>query len=599
MTETTTTSPVEIRRTGAIRIAVGFLQGLTLWGLTEAADHKLWPATEPGFFGALAMVAMFLPFVLLGGVANLRPRTLAIWAVFSAAVLAALGLHDLIRQGDIPPGGLWVSGQLMTFGAAGLFIAHHLVAGGDAEQKLIARYPRYFDTAWKHGVQIVLSAGFVGVFWIVLYLGAALFDLIGIKFVSEIIQKSWFYLPATATMFAAAVHVTDVRPALIRGIRTVALTLLAWLLPVLVLLATAFLLALPFTGLDPLWKTRSATGALLAAAATLIILINAAYQDGEPDGIVPLVLRGAGRVGGLVLVPLVGIAIYALWLRIAQHGLTPDRITAAACALVGAVYAVGYAFSAVRLGRWMRRLEITNVVAAFVILAALLAIFSPLADPARLSVNDQVARLKAGKVTPEKFDYHFLRFESERYGREALAKLQAEGGEVGRLAKEVRSRRESDRWSGREPGQSLADFIDVWPKGRTLPKSFLDADLANALGDRPYCRANQRCDAAFADLNGDGREEILIALYGEVRAYSSTPDGKWSAAGTYEVRECISDDGMITDLRAGKVGALEPRWNDLSIGGRRFTITPTTKACDAEALGARRLTADPVVEATP
>ena len=41
----------------------------------------------------------------------------------------------------------------------------------------------------------------------------------------------------------------------------------------------------------------------------------------------------------------------------------------------------------------------------------------PLADPARLSVADQVARLKRGKVAPDKFDYAFLQQRSGKAGR--------------------------------------------------------------------------------------------------------------------------------------------------------------------------------------
>ncbi|WP_262423631.1 DUF4153 domain-containing protein [Brevundimonas denitrificans] len=76
---------------------------------------------------------------------------------------------------------------------------------------------------------------------------------------------------------------------------------------------------------------------MLSAAAALIILINAAYQDGEPDGAPPVVLQWAARIAGVLLVPLIGLALWGLALRIGQHGLTPERIIAAACVLVGAV----------------------------------------------------------------------------------------------------------------------------------------------------------------------------------------------------------------------------------------------------------------------
>ncbi|MEY4240665.1 MAG: hypothetical protein RJA14_361, partial [Pseudomonadota bacterium] len=106
MTETTeatgrdslggTTSPL----LGPIRIGIGLLQGLGLYGLQRSADGdiKLWPATEPLLFGPLLLVVAFLPLVLLAGVGRLRPATLAIWTAVAGVALALLGLHDIARQ---------------------------------------------------------------------------------------------------------------------------------------------------------------------------------------------------------------------------------------------------------------------------------------------------------------------------------------------------------------------------------------------------------------------------------------------------------------------------------------------------------------------
>jgi len=568
-------------RIGLTRAAIGFVAGIALWALTEAGEHRGgWATTHPALFGALAAIALFVPFVLVGGLGALRARTLALWAAGGGLVLAGLGAHDLVRQFE-PRGEVWLSPELMGFGAAGLFIAHHLVEGGDGERRVIARYPRYFEIAWKHGVQLALSAAFVGVFWIVLYLGGALFNLIGIKALGELLEKSWFALPATATMFAAAVHLTDVRAGLIRGIRTVALTLLSWLLPVLVLLAGAFLLALPFTGLEPLWKTRSAASILLSAAAVLIVLINAAYQDGEPDQTVPLPLRGAGRLGGFLLVALVGLAAYALWLRISQYGLTPDRIVGAACAIAGAVYAVGYAAAAVRLGRWMRWVEKTNIVAAFVILALLLAIFSPLADPARLSVNDQMSRLASGRTTADKLDYRFLRFKAERYGHDALVQLKARGGEAGRRA--VVALADTNRWETPTPVEDKAVQGDprtldlVWPAGATFSQPFLATGWlvgdAKALG----CTVEAPCAAALLDLNDDGEAEVIVA--GRKTAVVLTRAGRsdwWSALQT-GIAQC---PGFIDALKSGQVSAQPSPWRDLVVGGKRVAMDEQRNDCD-------------------
>lgn len=381
------------------RLAIGLLQGVALYWLFRwtQGGQRLWPATDPALFGPLLIVSLYLPLVLLAGVGRLRLLTLGIWTTVAAIALALLAWHDITRQVQMENTQLTFG--LMAFGATALFIAHHLIVPADRERRLFATYATYFDVAWMAGVQLALSIAFAGAFWLLLWLGASLFNIIGLSFLGDLLEEAWFSLPLTGLAFATAVQLTDVRDGLIRGVRTVALMLLSWLLLVLTVLVGGFLAALPFTGLDGLWETGSATALVLSAAGGLIILINAAYQDGRPDNLPPVVLRIAVRVASVLLTPLVLLAFWGLSLRIGQHGLTPDRIIAVACALVGAAYAMGYGLGAIipliRKGSpWMKALETTNIATALLEVAVILALFTPLADPARLSVADQVARLE-------------------------------------------------------------------------------------------------------------------------------------------------------------------------------------------------------------
>ena len=143
--------------------------------------------------------------------------------------------------------------------------------------------------------------------------------------------------------------------------------------------------------------------------AALIVLLNAAYQDGgSPNAHLRLLHRWTGRATAPGP-PLTALAIWGLGQRIGEHGLTPSRIIAAACCLIAACYSLGYAFAALRPGRWLARLEPTNIATGVLVVAVIVALFSPIADPARISVDDQLARLENGASSPEKFDYQFLR----------------------------------------------------------------------------------------------------------------------------------------------------------------------------------------------
>jgi hypothetical protein len=562
-------------RLAGLRLAIGFAQGVALFILTEVVKSPEGPAP---LYGALFMVLLLIPVAALGAVGSMRPRTSAIWLAGAAVVTALLGAYEGATRA---PGGEWPVFGLTLATAAALFIGHHLVLAADQARRWFAPYARYFDNGWRDGVRLALSGAFTAALWMLLGLGALLFGLIGLKLFSEVIRQAWFAMPVTATVFALAVHLTDVRAALVRGVRTLALTLLSYLLPVMTLIAAGFVIALVFTGLEPLWKTKSAAAILLSAAAALIILINSAYQDGARATTPPRVLKWSGRVAAWLIAPLTAIAAYGLWLRLAQHGLTPDRIRAGACIIVAAGYAVGYAYAAVARGGWLRALERANVLVAHLVVAVLIALFSPIADPRRLSVDDQMARLKAGRVTPEAFDYRFLRFDAGRYGERALADLAdhpsgPKGAQVAELAKAAQkadSRYEvAPAKSTERPavvrvagGGSLPeDFLkQAWPGGRD--------PLWKCDGEAPVCAG------ALVDLNGDGAVEIVLAFRGNREAFRKV-DGRWVKAGQFVGASCGDETGAIAEGRFTMETPLSA-WKDLMVQGRRLRFVEEDEGC--------------------
>ncbi|WP_156398349.1 DUF4153 domain-containing protein [Caulobacter sp. Root1455] len=576
MTDASSSAPLDtidsraVRQATILRLATGLIQGLLLYGLWQADKSKVWPATQHEVYAAFLMVVLFVPFVGLAGVSALRLRTLAVWKVVAAILAAGLGAYGVWSGDPAVQGVDGLGPQTFLAIAALVFIGHHLVQPADMERRRIARYPTYFDVTWKHGVQAVLSLGFTGAFWLLLFLAAALFKLIGVDAIQKLIRHEWFAYPATTLMFAAAVQLTDVRANLVRGVRTVALTLLAWLLPLMALIAAAFLLTLPFTGLEPLWKTKSATAILLTADAFLILLANAAYQDGTEKTAV--VLKWAARLAGLLLIPITVLAAYGLSLRIGQYGLSPDRIVAAACVLVAAGYALGYGIAAVRPGAWMKTLEAVNIAMAFVVIAVLLALFTPIADPRRLSVNDQVARLKSGKVTADQFDYVALRFDDGRFGRKALESLErdpnpairAKALEVGKL--------------DNKPYASLLTAAPdrfkktkIYPKGQALPKGFVDQTWNG--GDEPTCLAGYLdCRALLTDTDGDGVAEVLLSYGQTFEIFKADAAGVWTK--TAETSMFCGDLDKALETGDVHVAPSAPA-QDLVIGGKSMRIDPS------------------------
>lgn len=567
------------RDAAILRLAIGLAQGIALFLLQKADESKAWPATQPMLYAPVLVCVLMIPLLPLAALSAMRRRSLLAWCAVATAVTAILAVHaawvgaapDRIGAGPLSP-------PLFLATAVMLFIAHHLVQPADAAGKPVAPYTDYFDLTWTNGVRLALSLAFTGAFWLLLFLAAALFKLIGITAIGKLIGETAFAFPATGLMFAAAVHMavqlTEARAGLVRGALTVGLTLLTWLLPLMVLIGGGFLATLPFTGLAPLWGTKAATALLLAAAAALILLINAAYQDGdEPPHLIP---RVAARIAGLLLIPIVILAGYALWLRIDQYGLTPERVFAGVFLLVAVGFTIGYALAAVKPGPWMKPLERTNPLMAAVCVLLLIALFTPIADPARLSVNSQVKRLEDGKVAADKFDFQFLRFDAGRYGRDALDRLKTDpNGEIAKRAREAAA--STEKRVAAEEARPNFKAMAVYPAGKALPQSFVAQDWSKPSGSNCTFTAMQ-CPALVTDVDADGKDEVLLAEGDRLKVFSEGADRVWALT-AIAAAGCESYD-LEAWMKAGAPSLGEPvARRDLILGGRRLALQPASKDC--------------------
>jgi hypothetical protein len=547
---------------GWARLAIGIAQGFALYALHETRD-----TLEPALEAALLATLVFVPVMVVGGLGSMRPLTLGAWALAAVVISAGLSWYDVSRLGgderfNYGPQALYFILPLL------LFVAHHLVAAGDEARRWIAPYERYFDLGWRHGAQLVLAVLFTGAFWAVLALGAALFNLIGIRFLADLIAETWFWMPATFGVFAAAIHLTDLRSGLVRGARALGLVLLSWLLPAMAGLAAAFFVALPFTGLEPLWATRAATTILLSAAAVLVVLVNAAYQDGvNPPGFVQ---RWSARIASVLMTPLAVLSAYALYLRISQYGLTPDRIYALAVLIIGICYAIPYAIGAF-WPRWMKPLEAGNIASAFAVIAIAIALFSPIADPARLSVADQMRRFRAGITSADQLDLAFLRFDGARYGRAALEALVADTSTeqartVGDRAREVLAAESRYALTPALRGEPVRAVIAMRPETAALPEDlaeYLNATSVNS------CTIERPCHGLLRDLNGDGVDEVIVGTEHLLWVYARQEDG-WRQIGTVQFQG--GNPNAEGALREGDVRVAPALVGDLIIGGRREIV---------------------------
>ncbi|GAB2895375.1 DUF4153 domain-containing protein [Paraburkholderia jirisanensis] len=582
------------------RLSVGVVQGVLLYALLEAARHHAALAHMPLLFVPLLLVSLYVAPVVVIGLGHLRAARLVLWAVLLGALVALIGYHDAWRAAgsvtrDFFFGNKGVrepSAPATFFIGVAVFIAYALIVAGEAARAWVAPYQSYFENSWKLALQIGLSLIFVGALHLVLWAGAALFMLIKLSFLQELLKQTWFIVPVSSMAFAGALHITDVRPDLIRGTRTLVHSLMSWLLLVLVLITGGFLLSLPFKGLEALWATRSATQILLSVVALTILFVNAVFKGGSSGETAPRVLRICMRAASLMLPLLTALAAYALALRIGQYGLTKERVLACACVLVAACHALGYAWAAVDRRASLDRLAPVNVATAWVSLAVLIALFTPLADPDRLSVNSQVERLLSGRVRPDQFDFAFLRFRSAIYGRQALTRLAAgtdgpDAPRIRELSAKAERADDEDRRVTWPDAAALAHNITSRTPGVAVPASFISNDWRHATEYQwslPNCLTVDlmRCDAYMVDLNGSGQTNVVVIGDGDNTASIFGQDAaqRWQALGQFVIApDCT---GVRNALADGTFKRVPPALQDIEVNGQRMRIEvqPRRSTCN-------------------
>ena len=566
-------------------LIIAVIQGWLLYGLHLSLEHNTWPATDLSWLVPLYAVAVFVPVTLQMLVENLRQH--ALWIIVSGIALLAMGLGAYTGWGAGSLKDASVQHFPLLFAFYSVFLVIWFIALPFAQTWFRRRsrsfpYQDLFEFSWQNALLLSEAGVFTGVFWALLSLWAALFKIVDISFFADLFSKRAFIYPVTAITFGYAIYLIHSRENIVITLRRHLLGVFSWLLPLVAVISVMFLLVLPVTGLAPLWKTGHATSLMLCLQLLFIYFLNAAYEDGEKEPPYPAWLKIALRVAVFGLPFYAVLCAYSLGLRVEQHGWTVTRVWGALITLIAALYGLSYAVAALRRAPWMGRVAQFNVHMAWVVAALLILVSSPVLDPRRLSTESQVARLASAKVTPDKFDYNYLRFDLGRYGTAALAELAKNSNpETARLASEALAK--SARFAPRvtPPPADIAKRIEIFPPGTTLDPAFLDyleRSLKECAGDQPACLSQPRmepCLMLALDLNRDGKPEILsLGIYPQ-SVYGNV-DGKWTKVGNL-VGGHIDRKQIEAMLRESRALTEQPQWMGVQIGAQRFTMQPISR----------------------
>ncbi|MEN8721838.1 MAG: DUF4153 domain-containing protein [Alphaproteobacteria bacterium] len=390
-----------------------------------------------------------------------------------------------------------------------------------------ARYRAVYDSIWTLFLSSILAAIFTGLLWLLLFLWWSLFGLIGITIFESILTDDYVAPAIIFGALGAGVAIILEQGNILTAARSLVLSLLRTLAPLVAVFLIVFLGFLPFTGLELLWDTNAASAILLSMVLAAGLLINATIQADDTVVNIPPLIRRLLQVAALLLPVPVLIAAYALWLRVDQYGLTPERVVAANIVVTATLFTAGHALSGLFSSRWPEFIRRCNFLT--LPLAGLfgLALLTPIGDPYRLSVTSQLYRLETAQVGVDDFDLGMLQFELGATGRQAIEEIRAgqhvpEGTDMTDALTRLDQTRYYYEWrdnrahshleSGEFDAAKWQDAFLVRPANAPFPNGFAAFLHQQGNGLMAACADNpaQRCAVLVGQVFPDTPAEIVL-----------------------------------------------------------------------------------------
>lgn len=521
---------------GLILLALGLVLGLAFDRLLSAGDNR-W--TENSFRLAAAS------FVAVGGISfafTLERRRWG-WAAGFGAI-CGLVVAGVLHWHGSPSG--WTAGEewrlisalLAVAIAAPLFQAARDTGERRLDHRLVHAH------AWTNLVLWFAAWAFVLISYLLAQLLAELFHLIGIDLIRDSLREETVIWMLIGGALGGAIGLLRDRDKILFLFQRVVTTVLSMLAPVLALGLVLFVAALPFTGLEPLWReTSSTTPILLSCVVGAIVLLNATIGNAPDEEARQPLLRLSAMALATVLLPLAIVAAVSTGLRIDQYGLTPERLWGLVFVMIATAFALAYLVSLLRGRRdFAGHIRPSNVRLALGLCALALLLATPLLDFGAMSARSQLARLESGKLTPETFDWSAMAFDFGPAGRRALERLQRSGP-----GKEIRDHaRTALAQKERYPmvaapelrrQQELVDRLRILPRPVPLPEGLRTALAQNFSCSTP-APASARC--AIHYMEGS---DVAVAI-GPASCSASNPP-----TGTFPAQHC--DPAVQTFYRDG------------------------------------------------
>lgn len=487
MTLTTVSQPIERWSF----VAIGGLQGWLIWTLGEILDDRVnafWDAT---LVGALIFLVIS-PLLFFTLRYNADRKRSALFAIGLGAAYFALWALLYHRFGETVLGLATGVGLLGALLASGALRAAHLGATESFHTRLLL-------SAWSSTLSLAVALLAAGIVLGLIAASAALIRFAGLKDVAEFLTDAY----VMATVFGAAMAfmfaIIAERDRLMDGVVQVIVLASRYLYLLVLALIGLVLLAMAVGSVSDLSRQVSVAGLSLGlSGAALLLGLSGAIEPPDISGWIKQVLR----FGWALALPLVVVAVYATQMRIAQYGLTPERIFLIELCVLAALLIGGLTLASICPGGALRDQTLgcfVGAVAAFLALSV-----APFLSWPDIANRSQAARLTKDAEGLNIDAAHYLWHYGGTHGKALLAQFE-ETLPDGEQRQQIAKIRESSRYRPRpQPQQegfdqaALFASLPVLPEGAALPPGFASNTWS---GDErlEYMFLLQRCGESAKD----------------------------------------------------------------------------------------------------
>ena len=556
-------------------VLISLLQGLILLLLHQSIEFEFWPYQQPQWLFSFYTLAIAAPTMLLLGLNDQHGMNMLKIMLPITLLLGLIGFY--MGYQVIPIISINYSQLLM------IYIFTMLIAcfkGLMYLQQLSSNetisYHSLFSWSWRNFLTLVLAGLFAMSFWGVLMLWGALFKAIEIDFFHTLFTEEWFYYPVLSMAFGFGIIIFRNLSHVIDTITRLQQALMKFLLVVLVLVAILFLVALPFSGLEPLWKSGGST-LILWMMLLMLFFVNAVYQD-DPQARPYSIFLHRFIFVGLALLPIYSaISFYGLSLRVDQYGWSIARCWAMLIWSLLTLFSIGYLVGIIRLrDNWLQQLNVVNIVMGIVVLVVMLLVNSPLLDFRKWVVVSQLEQLAQGEINANDLELNYFKNSLAAPGFNALQDLKQQNEE----SNPSLGVRITSLYANKKVPSSLVSedeyIAAINVLGGEIPDNLKESLYEKAAHSGWRMTQTKGYYIKSIELNGEAPLEYLFL---EKTEYSNSltlyywKEEEWNSTGLSKQNKLgVEQDAFIEIFKTEDIQQVSPKWPDLKIGDYAFQI---------------------------